>query len=353
MDHEQRPNPGTCPGNDEVHLMSAVSVITKKDFVPEHLLTHQEIRYTPEFYTVKDDWGRLQRKEYRPGDMEAYQQLLEAFRPKTQKASTVFTFEQHAQHWRGHVYGHVNGWSIILRRIPDKIPALRDLGFEPSEVTSLAEGRGIVLFGGPMGSGKSTTMASCVETLRRADKLNETITIEDPIEFRYLGAPYIEQREVGLHVNTYKDGVIEAMRQSKETIIIGEIRHPSTAEAAVQAGLTGHRVLATIHADSISECMLRMLSLLGDQYIELLPGALQGVMTQHMLRPKEAPPIPLYETMAVDAVTRSVLQGGPKSLSSLAGQVRLQHRMTMQERASDMVRKKFVSTEMVEVWLKQ
>lgn len=319
--------------------------------IPAALRQHQELRLMPDFYTTKDGWGMLAQFDYDNESFQLYETLQKKYMPRSGKVAANFTLEADSMHWRGQLYSHLNGWSIILRQIPDRVPSLTDLGFEPDQITSLATGRGVILFGGPMGAGKSHTMASCTETLRRQELLGETVTVEDPIEFRYVGAPYIEQREVGVHVNTYKDGVVDAMRQSKESIIIGEIRHPSTAEAAIQAGLTGHRVMATIHADSITDAILRMWSLIGEQFTELLPGALKGVVVQHLVRQKGVPPAVLYESIYIDDVARSVLQGGPRSLASLSIHARQQRRPTISERAAELLRRKIVTQEMIEPWL--
>lgn len=318
--------------------------------LPDFLRTSHEIRFTPDFYTTKDTWGKLSVASYCDDTTECMKGLLASYAPDKRNSSS-FNLSHLSEYWRGHIYRHVAGWSVILRKIPTQIPGLVDLGFTPVELLGLCSRRGVTLFGGPMDSGKSTTMASCVEELRKAGTLGEAITIEDPIEFRYIGSPYIEQREVGTHVNSYKDGVVDAMRESKETIIIGEIRHQSTAEAAVQAGLTGHRVMATIHADSVIDCMNRMLSLLSEPYRELLPSAMQGISAQYLFRPGDQPPVPIYETLEVDTVCRSIIQGGPKSLTALKSHFRQQHRQTLSDRAQVLVRKKFITEEMARPWI--
>ena len=139
------------------------------------------------------------------------------------------------------------------------MPTLAELGL-PAELASIVELRdGLVLVCGPTGSGKSTTLASLVDLLdqRRAAHV---ITLEDPIEYRFAARKsLIHQRELGLHVATFADGLRAALREAPDVILLGELRDRDTIAAALTAAETGHLVLATMHASSAGGAVDRII----------------------------------------------------------------------------------------------
>ena len=122
---------------------------------------------------------------------------------------------------------------------------------------------GLVLVSGVTGSGKSTLLASIAE--RHILSGSHVVTVEDPVEYmlRPAGAGYASQREVGADVENFAAGVKMSLREDPDTIVIGEVRDPDTASAALSAAETGHAVLATVHAGGCFGAVDRFLSLLG------------------------------------------------------------------------------------------
>lgn len=145
----------------------------------------------------------------------------------------------------------IHGERLVLRLLPSTgvFASLDDLGFEEDQVSLLkkyvAAPYGMILSVGPVGSGKSTTMYSCLEILNEPGR--SVVTIEDPVERRLDGVNQI-QIEPKINFN-FADALRGVLRQDPDVIMVGEIRDPETAHIAVRAGLTGIRVLSTLHAN--------------------------------------------------------------------------------------------------------
>ena len=176
--------------------------------------------------------------------------------------------------------------TISIRRAPRYPVTLADTGL-PNEVRLMAENpRGLVLLTGATGSGKSTTAAALVECINESRRA-KIITIEDPIEYLYVPKKSIfVQREVGRDTPSFFQGVRLAMRQRPDVIVIGEIRDRETAEAALQAGESGHLVFATLHANSAYGAIQKLLSFFpGETETKLtsLSNCLMGVINHLMV----------------------------------------------------------------------
>jgi len=170
-------------------------------------------------------------------------------------------------------------------RILDKSFAtlsLGELGFSPTNLAQyqniLKSPFGMVLISGPTGSGKTTTLYASVNSLDRAGR--NIITIEDPIEYRFKDINQIQVNpRAGL---TFATGLRAIMRHDPDVILVGEIRDPETAEIAIQAALTGHLVLASVHANDTVGSLFRLLDLGVPPF--LVSSALVGCAAQRMVR---------------------------------------------------------------------
>jgi Tfp pilus assembly pilus retraction ATPase PilT len=254
-----------------------------------------------------------------------FDMLRERHEPQETNRTSDFGLSWNGRRWRGHLYHHMNGWSVALRVMPFKVHQLADLDFDREQVLSLARNPGLCLFAGATGSGKSTTLAAVVNALEEDALLGPTVTIENPVEYLHR-SPLIEQRQVGDDTQSFASGVIEAMRQNPETIVIGEIRDSETADAAIQAGLTGHRVLATLHARDIRETLVRLMALLPEAQKRMMPMCLQGMMAQQLEKLPGMPPIPVYETLECTDSVASLVSSGVENLP------RLNHEFSVQGR---------------------
>ncbi|GLY97346.1 twitching motility protein PilT [Actinoplanes sp. NBRC 103695] len=191
--------------------------------------------------------------------------------------------------FRGNLYIQRNSCGAVFRAIPHKIKPLDELGM-PESVSRFAHlPRGLVLVTGPTGSGKTTTLASVLDLANRS-RAAHIITIEDPIEFLH---PHkrsvVNQREVGTDTQTFAQALKHALRQDPDIILVGELRDLETTATALTAAETGHLVLATLHTQSATQTIDRVIDIFPPhQQLQIraqLAASLQGVVTQ-ALAPK-------------------------------------------------------------------
>ncbi|HXV58068.1 MAG TPA: PilT/PilU family type 4a pilus ATPase [Gaiellaceae bacterium] len=177
--------------------------------------------------------------------------------------------------------------SFAFRFVPKEIPSFERLGL-PAGVAKLAqEHRGLVLVTGATGSGKSTTLAAMINWLNRNRK-QHIVTIEDPIEFVHDDwASIVNQREVGLDTESFRQALRRVLRQDPDVILIGELRDEETTQTALQAAESGHLVFSTLHTLDAAETVGRLVEFYPPQkqmmVREILAGVLRGVISQRLL----------------------------------------------------------------------
>lgn len=176
------------------------------------------------------------------------------------------------------------GESLVLRLLgkTSRLPQLSELGVGPRQESSLLQlsehPNGILLITGPTGSGKTTTIYRLLTHLNDGER--KIITVEDPVELDLPGVIQVRVRaEIGL---TFAAGLRSILRQDPDVIMVGEIRDPETARIAVQAALTGHMVISTVHTNSALAAVPRLLDLGIEDY--LLADVLRGVAGQRLVR---------------------------------------------------------------------
>ncbi len=163
--------------------------------------------------------------------------------------------------FRVNIYKQRNSVSITLRRIPERIPDLKELGL-PDDLEEMAlKSQGLILITGPAGHGKSTTLAALVDIINTRRKCN-IITLEDPIEYLYKHKnSNVNQREIGLDTASFHEGLRHIFRQDPDVIVIGEMRDPESFEIALQAAETGHLVLSTLHSRNATSTIERVIDI--------------------------------------------------------------------------------------------
>ena len=177
----------------------------------------------------------------------------------------------------------VHGEKVVFRFFQSEaIADLANLGFEPDVVSGLIQALdlrdGMLLVTGPSGSGKTTTIYTCLQRLAAAGR--QVCTLEDPVEREITGITQSSIRPAAGF--DFACGLRSLLRQDPDVIMIGEIRDRETAESALRAGLTGHMVIATIHASSASGAASRLLDMGLEPY--LLTGSLRAVLHQRLVR---------------------------------------------------------------------
>lgn len=178
----------------------------------------------------------------------------------------------------------VHGESVVMRLLPKAREGLRleSLGMLPDHLEMMQvwtqEPHGIVLVTGPTGSGKSTTLYGCLESIN--DGVRKIITVEDPVEYQ---VPHVTQvqahAEIGL---TFAAALRSILRQDPDVIMIGEIRDLETAEIAVQSSLTGHLVFSTLHTNDAVSAFTRLIDMGVEPFLVASP--VRGVQAQRLVR---------------------------------------------------------------------
>ena len=167
----------------------------------------------------------------------------------------------------------------------ERIPQLKQLGYAKQVVEMLGkfacQTQGMVLLAGPAGSGKTTTVYSLLHHIKNIRPGCSIISIEDPVEYSIEG---ITQVQIGQYVGglTYKEALKSLLRQDPQVMAIGEIRDPDTAAICLEATLTGHLLISTIHSPNIAGVIIRLLDLGLPPY--QLASALAGVISQRLVR---------------------------------------------------------------------
>ena len=312
-----------------------------------------DLRICKRFAAIKFSGGKEelhQNEKMQSGPfIDLFHSVLAKHQPDATLEAVDFSMKWKDGRWRGQLYHCNHGWTISLRQMPHGRPDLGKLGFQIKDIVSLGTGTGLILFSGSTGAGKSTTMAGTVFALEEMNLLGNTVTIEDPIEYVY-GTPFIMQREVGIDVESFSAGTFEAMRQYPRTIVVGEIRDHKTAEVALEAGLSGHRVMATIHADSIEDTISRMQAFLSARTIQQLPKAMRGVVSQYLVH-KEGRVRLLYESLLFDKKAKNVLGGGAEAVQRLVHEQNRQNRPTLKEQANRLIHNGMLTDEDVAAFI--
>ena len=148
---------------------------------------------------------------------------------------------------------------MVCRLIPNRLLTFKEIGL-PDKITEILDRpRGLVLITGPTGSGKTTTLATMIDHINRTEDVH-IITIEDPIEYYHDHKQgIVTQREVGVDVPRFNEGIRRALREDPDVIMLGEMRDLETIEAAITAAETGHLVLGTLHTTGSARTVDRII----------------------------------------------------------------------------------------------
>ena len=194
---------------------------------------------------------------------------------------------QNLARFRGNCFKQRGCVSMVIRQIPFSVKTFQDLGLPPVIAKMADKPRGLVLVTGPTGSGKSTTLAAMIDKINRERK-GHIITVEDPIEFihRHQGC-IVNQREVGTDTKSFSNALKYALREDPDVVLIGELRDQETIAAALTIAETGHLAFATLHTNSATEAINRIIDVFPahqqEQVRTQLRFVLEGIVTQTLL----------------------------------------------------------------------
>jgi twitching motility protein PilT len=215
--------------------------------------------------------------------------------------------------FRINIFKQRGSLSMSARAVKTEIPTIEQLNLPPGVKAIPSYEDGIVLVAGVTGSGKSTSLAAILQIINLTEPVH-IVTIENPIEYLYTDAKaIINQREIGIDLPDFANGLRHALRQDPDVILVGEMRDAETFEAALQAAETGHLVFGTIHSGSAAATIGRVLDYFPierhAQVRQLLYFNLRAVMVQKLLkglRP-DIPRVPAIELMLVNPLIKKMI----------------------------------------------
>lgn len=252
--------------------------------------------------------------------------------------------------FRGNCYFERGNVGIALRLIPRSIRSLEELGL-PSALGQFAEKRqGFFLVVGPMGHGKSTTLASLVELIN-ATRAERILTIEDPVEYVYEEKlSIIEQREVRKDTYDFSTALVSMFREDVNVALIGEMRDIETISSAVTAAETGHLIFSTLHTNNAAQTIDRIIDIFpsGQQeQIRLqLAATLTGIFSQRLIPRVSGGLIPAYELLiANNAVANLIREKRTHEINTVIETGLEQGMIDMNRSLTDLVRRGEISPE--------
>ena len=266
--------------------------------------------------------GELERVKYPPFENDPLKSMLYEITPEhkikefEETGDVDFAYEiPGLARYRANFFKQKYGMGAAFREIPSRIMTCEDLGL-PKVVQRLASlPRGLVLVTGPTGSGKSTTLAAIVHEANILRK-DHIITIEDPIEFVHKSEKaVINHREIGMHTKSFAAALRGALREDPDIIMVGEMRDLETISLAIEASETGHLVFATLHTNSASKTVDRIIEVFPvgqqEQIRNTLADGLRAVISQALFKRRDTRGrVAALEIMIANPAVRNLIREG-------------------------------------------
>ena len=207
--------------------------------------------------------------------------------------------------------------SMVIRNIKTDIPTVNDLGLPPVLTEVIMAKRGLILFVGGTGSGKSTSLAALIDH-RNTNSGGHIITIEDPIEFVHRHKrSIVNQREVGVDTLSYADALKNTLRQAPDVILIGEIRDRETMEHALAFAETGHLAISTLHANSANQALDRIINFFPEerrpQLLTDLSSNLRAFVSQRLIPTVDGKRVAAIEILLHSPMVETLIKRGEVS----------------------------------------
>ena len=223
-----------------------------------------------------------------------------------------FSYSLTNARFRGNAYYRQGMISVALRLIPKQVRTLAELNLPPILESFTRKPQGFFLCVGPIGQGKSTTLASLIEIINQT-RSEHIMTIEDPIEYIYDSKKsIIDQREVRLDTPDFKDALVAMFRQDIDVALVGEMRDIDTISTAVTAAETGHLVFSTLHTNNAAQTINRIIDSFPpgqqDQIRVQLAGSLTGIFSQRLIPRISGGLIPAYELLINNTAVANLIR---------------------------------------------
>jgi len=223
-----------------------------------------------------------------------------------------FSYNFEEARFRGNAYFQQGAVSIALRLVPKKIRSFEELNL-PDVLKVFAEKQqGFFLVVGPVGHGKSTTLAAMIDYINTS-RSEHILTIEDPIEYLYeQKRSIIDQREVRIDTDDFPNALRSMFREDVDVVLIGEMRGLETISTAVTAGETGHLVFSTLHTNSASQTIDRIIDSFPaaqqDQIRSQLSSSLNGIFSQRLIPRISGGLVPAYELLINNSAVSNLIR---------------------------------------------
>jgi twitching motility protein PilT len=253
---------------------------------------------------------------------------------------------------RANLMEQKKGISGVYRIVADRLQTLEELGFPNADTLRklLAYHNGIILVTGPVGSGKTTTLASLVNELNQSRR-EHIITVEDPIEvIQDSQNSIVTQREVGEHTESFQSALKSSLREDPDVIVVGEMRDLATIEMAITAAETGHLVIATMDTRDAQSTLNRLLDVFPprqqNQIRAMTAGSLRGILCQRLI-PSVDNDVALACELLINnnAISNIIRDGKETGLESAMQSGRAQGMRTLNESLDALVAEGRISSE--------
>ena len=231
---------------------------------------------------------------------------------KTSEIDFSYYNEKYKVRFRGNACVQRGAISIAMRLIPTKVQTLQELGLPEDLLQFTKRRQGFFLVVGPVGQGKSTTLASMIEHINQTRPAH-IVTIEDPIEYIYTPKQsLIDQREVRLDTESFEAGLYAAFRQDMDVILVGEMRGNEAIGAAVSAAETGHLVFSTLHTNNAAQTIDRIIDSFPahqqDQIRVQVAASLTGIFSQRLVPRIAGGLIPAFELLVATRAVSNMIR---------------------------------------------
>jgi twitching motility protein PilT len=270
---------------------------------------------------------------------------------KLRDADFSYEVKTEGLRFRANVFQSQSGLSAVFRIVKNVIPAMEELGL-PQVIQRFGDlPNGLVLIGGPTGSGKSTTLAALIDYINRV-YARHIVTLEDPIEVIHTTKKsLINQREIGQHTRSFHDALRSTLREDPDVILVGEMRDLATIQFAISAAETGHLVFGTVHTASADTTVDRLINTFPagtqPQVRSILASSLRAVCCQYLAPRKDGSGrIPCIEIMInSDAVANLIRKGKAFQIPNVISTSREMGMQTMDQELQRLMRNSIISSD--------
>jgi twitching motility protein PilT len=267
-----------------------------------------------------------------------------------QEIDFSYSYQNNEARFRGNAFMQQGAVGIALRLIPKQVKTMAELNLPAILEVFSEKKQGFFLAVGPIGQGKSTTLASMVDFIN-TERAEHILTIEDPVEYSFTQKKsIIDQREVKIDTKDFANALRSAFRQDLNVIMIGEMRGTETIATAVTAAETGHLVLSTLHTNNAAQTIDRIIDSFPatqqDQIKVQLAGSLIGIFSQRLIQRVSGGLIPAYELLINNnAISNLIRESRTHEINTFIETSLEEGMVDMNRSLADLVRKGEITVE--------